>query len=823
MCFLFMLFWRVHVNGWTMPSTTFVFSASQRQHSLCVSSQKDSSTVASNNNSTQESTAVETLNDWESVASGSFGNLLLQMQRRGDFQGDVVDLDRPAMKANDTTKKGTLPESDYVEEIPVLDWETAKELDGSVKWLDGAEQMQTPIQVLPMSSLYRSHYKTVKGIPLSIADTPSEAEDPFGGRLSRDMRFLALNILASTETVEQWKLLARETDGLFPLLEIIRHGAMAIQKVSPEQADSSTAYTLESTEQAYRAACSACRVIRDLSALSPDLAAVITDTILRANAAWKGGLMRDFSDILQHANEYTDNKFRRNQREIRLRSKLYVCQLLLAMVVSSDNAIDAIRSTNGLADAVLGCSSYARKEKARRWVRYPGEMAKWLWQRKARGRRTLRRPFLEAATLGKDLNANVKRIANQILAAIGYNQWTPKTPGQRGLRILSLDGGGSRGMVAVTAVRDLMEKIGNGAEVADCFDIVAGTSTGGIIAFLTAIRQETCAEAVERYNQLIKQIFVKSALSTPLMFFTTASYDEAHFMKVLTDILRDEIMLDSRADPTVPLVFCVTSKMSSTPTHVSLMRNYNYANGELADSFVINPDKAREELGLGLELEHPIIRNAVYARKRVSPKAPGADTTTGSRYPGSFRVLQRFALRASTAAPTVFKPVMMGGEIYADGGIVSSNPSAVAIHEARTLFPDIPIELLVSVGTGAFVEQKSAPRIGWDGIIGQIVNSACDGEQTHHILEDILGNPAAVSLGSKTSSMTRYFRLNPVLGLPDEFPIDVTDPIKLEKLKRITLDYMNQEEKQVEEIRRILGGERKRRRGFLRRLLRKRQ
>ena len=67
---------------------------------------------------------------------------------------------------------------------------------------------------------------------------------------------------------------------------------------------------------------------------------------------------------------------------------------------------------------------------------------------------------------------------------------------------------------------------------------------------------------------------------------------------------------------------------------------------------------------------------------------------------GSFRVLQRYALRASTAAPTVFKPVMMGGEMYCDGGIVASNPSAVALHEARALFPNIPIEMVVSIGTG---------------------------------------------------------------------------------------------------------------------------
>lgn len=80
---------------------------------------------------------------------------------------------------------------------------------------------------------------------------------------------------------------------------------------------------------------------------------------------------------------------------------------------------------------------------------------------------------------------------------------------------------------------------------------------------------------------------------------------------------------------------------------------------------------------------------------------------------GSFRVLQRAALRATTAAPTVFKPVLMGGELYCDGGIVASNPAAVAIHEARTIFPDVPIELVVSCGTGAFVEEKSEPRIGW--------------------------------------------------------------------------------------------------------------
>ena len=127
--------------------------------------------------------------------------------------------------------------------------------------------------------------------------------------------------------------------------------------------------------------------------------------------------------------------------------------------------------------------------------------------------------------------------------------------------------------------------------------------------------------------------------------------------------------------------------------------------------------------------------------------------------------------------------------MYCDGAIVSSNPTAVAVHEAWTLFPEVPIEMVVSIGTGVFREKKSAPRIGWDGIVGQIVNSATDGEQIHHILEDILGD--AATLGHRPSvSRTQYNRFIPVIGFPDEFPIDVTDPEKLSKLRRITEDYM---------------------------------
>jgi predicted acylesterase/phospholipase RssA len=793
-------------------------------------------------------------------ASGSFGSLLVQMQKSEEAllaanetlllkeQQQVVDL-RPIKKrvrgnsiesttvsTKDEEKSSALIEEEeamMVEQtakLPTMDIETAKELDDAVIKLAGSREMLTQdLKILPLNPLYAS---LTANTTTAVAGTlPLSRPEHYLERIDRDRRHLAVSIAASTEEVSQWRLFCQEHGGIYPILETVREGVRAIRGGREKDAVSKTeAWSALSgpaldhhDEETFHAACSACRAIRDLCAISPEQAAVVTDSILRANAAWEGGLMDDFRTILQYASAYTtavaesapgmSKRLRfRNRRDARLRCQLYVTQLLLAMAVASDDAVAAIRTTKGLSDAVLSCSSYARTEQTRRWLRYPGEMIKWLWRRsKAEDKKkaeSLRRPFLEAAKLADDLKGQVQRSSNQILAAIGYNKWIPKIPGQKGLRILSLDGGGSRGMAAITAVKCMMDAAGNGADVADSFDMVVGTSTGGIIAFLVGLQRETSAQAVERYQQLINKIFVKSALSTPMMLFTTATYDESNFMSILVNILQESSMLDSRADPAVPLVCCLTSKMSSTPTHVALFRNYNYAGGELSDPFTIDPKVARQDLDLPLELEHEVIRNGHYLRKTSAAPTPGVKTGGGSRHPGSFRVLQRYALRASTAAPTVFKPVMMGGEMYCDGGIVASNPAAVAIHEARAIFPDIPIELVVSVGTGAFIERKSAPRIGWDGIIGQIINSATDGEQIHHILEDMLGQSAVLGGKKSAVSKTHYFRFNPVVGSPEDFPIDVTDPAKLAQLRKITSSYMAEPEQQakMEQIADILKG-----------------
>lgn len=55
-------------------------------------------------------------------------------------------------------------------------------------------------------------------------------------------------------------------------------------------------------------------------------------------------------------------------------------------------------------------------------------------------------------------------------------------PAGQPFKILSLDGGGLRGVFTAAFVRELERELTNGTPLARYFDLVAGTSTGGIVA-----------------------------------------------------------------------------------------------------------------------------------------------------------------------------------------------------------------------------------------------------------------------------------------------------------------------------------------------------
>lgn len=42
---------------------------------------------------------------------------------------------------------------------------------------------------------------------------------------------------------------------------------------------------------------------------------------------------------------------------------------------------------------------------------------------------------------------------------LGVHQWKPRQPGQKGLRILSLDGGGTRGVMTIALLREVLKGV----------------------------------------------------------------------------------------------------------------------------------------------------------------------------------------------------------------------------------------------------------------------------------------------------------------------------------------------------------------------------
>jgi len=326
---------------------------------------------------------------------------------------------------------------------------------------------------------------------------------------------------------------------------------------------------------------------------------------------------------------------------------------------------------------------------------------------------------------------SVYQMARVSAWGLGGVAWKPKTRGHKGVRILSFDGGGTRGVLSVALLKELITRVGGAKALCDMFDIICGTSTGGIIAVLLGGQQVSIDETQVHYDELISKIFGKK--SNIKLISEQASYDEHELEKILYSFCKDELFLDTNKKD-CPRVFCVSTKVNNNPPLPMIWRNYNYP-----------PDQV-------------------------------------ARYPGQFRINTVTAVRATSAAPTFFTPVSLGSGLYCDGALVANNPTAIAVQEAKSLYPGIPLELVVSVGTGNYCEDNKAQVMGWDLLVNQIIASAVDSEEVHKLLNDLLPS-------------SQYFRLNPVL--PFNLAIDEKDPKTLNELKLIAKQFFKDWENNI--------------------------
>jgi predicted acylesterase/phospholipase RssA len=258
-------------------------------------------------------------------------------------------------------------------------------------------------------------------------------------------------------------------------------------------------------------------------------------------------------------------------------------------------------------------------------------------------------------------------------------------------RILALSGGGYLGLYAAVVLAELEERVGE--PLGRRFDLIAGTSVGGLLAMALAF-EVPMAEIVK--------LFVE----------------------------RGEDVFSSRRLPggaVTRLIDLTRSVLGPKYTGEALRRELARHMGQktLADAL------------------HAVVVPAVDVSRSVTKvfKTPHAQASLGDESLSAVDVTL-----ATCAAPAFFPCVQVGSTLYADGGLFAVAPDQVALHEAEHFMGAKPSRVrMLSVGTATMGYQPAdsveadAGAVGWL-TDGRLILTMISVQQQHvqAIMEDRL-------------------------------------------------------------------------------------
>jgi hypothetical protein len=121
-----------------------------------------------------------------------------------------------------------------------------------------------------------------------------------------------------------------------------------------------------------------------------------------------------------------------------------------------------------------------------------------------------------------------------------------------GTRVLCIDGGGIRGLSEILILKELMlqvriqSKLDFTPEPWQCFDLICGTSTGGLLALLLGRLGKTLDECEQIFRGLGSQIFTKGSLAQKArLAFKGSRYASEGLKKLVGAETGDQIMYEA--------------------------------------------------------------------------------------------------------------------------------------------------------------------------------------------------------------------------------------------------------------------------------------
>ena len=109
------------------------------------------------------------------------------------------------------------------------------------------------------------------------------------------------------------------------------------------------------------------------------------------------------------------------------------------------------------------------------------------------------------------------------------------------IRLLALDGGGVRGLSSLMILQQLMRHVDPESPPKPCdyFDMIGGTSTGGLIAIMLGRLRMTVDECIERYIALSDEVFEKKAHRIKINGKLQGRFDAMKLERTVKQILID--------------------------------------------------------------------------------------------------------------------------------------------------------------------------------------------------------------------------------------------------------------------------------------------
>lgn len=313
------------------------------------------------------------------------------------------------------------------------------------------------------------------------------------------------------------------------------------------------------------------------------------------------------------------------------------------------------------------------------------------------------------------------------------NRTSPRDPTQA-FKVLALSGGGFLGLYTAQVLALLEDRAEQ--PLGRCFDLLAGTSIGGLLAL---------ALAYEVPMQRMVALFVEHG--------------------------KDVFSERSLPGGTVSRLLDLTRSVMGPKYNGAALREEIEA--ELGDACL------KDAL-------HATIVTAVDVHT-CSTKVFKTPHTAASTGDGQLRAVD--VAMASCAAPAYFPSVRVGDRLFADGGLVAVAPDQVALHEAEHFMGiDLACVSVLSVGTAT---ANYRPRDGVDddaGAVGwlsdgRLILTLISAQQQHvkAMVEDRLGSrylrldadwPAEAGLGidvatPEASKTLRELAQRTVAGIPD--------------------------------------------------------